>query len=161
VTQPQNPQAPQPSPVSHSGSSPTTPSASQANTNQSTALNTGAGKHTKHFLQNVWESVDQIGQALMGDLWRTVYLSIQDAIALYLLLLIPDSIGKWIFGKSFSDFGICLQENALSPTRYACFIIVASDFLLWIVLAGRIIGRFWVDFSSLWKGKGGSRHGSP
>jgi hypothetical protein len=161
VTQPQNPQAPQPSPTPYQGSSPAAPSASQPNTNQSAALNTGAGKHTKQFLENCWESVDQIGQALMGDLWRTVYLSIQDAIALYLLLLIPDSIGKWIFGKSFSDFGICLQENALGPTRYACFIMVASDFLLWIVLAGRIMGRFWADFSSLWKRKGGSGHGSP
>lgn len=161
MTRPQNPQAPQPSPTSSQSSSPAAPSASQANTNQSATLNTGAGKRTKQFLENCWEPVDQIGQALMGDLWRIVYLSIQDAIALYLLVLIPDSIGKWIFGKSFSDFGICLQENALGPTRYACFIIVASDILLWIVLGGRIMGRFWTDFSSLWKRKGGSGHGSP
>jgi hypothetical protein len=40
------------------------------------SLNTRAGKRTKQFLENFWESVDQIGQALMGDLWRTVYLSI-------------------------------------------------------------------------------------
>jgi hypothetical protein len=147
MTQPQNPQSPQPSPTPSQGSS-------QA------ALNTQAGKRTKKFLENCWETVDQIGKALMGDLWRTLYLSIQDAIALYLLLRIPDLIGKLIFGKSFSDFGICLQEDFLSPTRYACFIIVASDFLLWIVLAGRIIGRFWADLSELSKPRGGSGHGS-
>ncbi len=160
MTQPQNPKTPQPSASPYSGSSPAVPSASQANTNQSIVLNTQAGKRTKQFLENCWESVDQIGKALMGDLWRTVYLSIQDAIALYLLLKIPDLIGKLIFGKSFSDFGICLQEDALSPTRYACFIIVASDFLLWIVLAGRILARFWVDLRGLSKPKGGSGHGS-
>jgi uncharacterized protein YjbI with pentapeptide repeats len=154
VTQPQNPQAPQPSPPPHSGSSPTAPSASQANTNQSTALNTGAGKGTKRFLENYWEFVTQIGQVLMRGLWRPVYLSIHDAIALYLLCLILDSIGKWIFGKSFSDFGICLQENALSPTQSACFIIFTSDLFPWIVFSGRTMGRSWADFSSLWKRKG-------
>ncbi|MEH2152015.1 MAG: hypothetical protein V7K63_28575 [Nostoc sp.] len=95
------------------------------------------------FLKNIWEPLDLLGQSLMGDYWRTVYLSVQDAIALYILLKIPDLIGQWIFGNSFSDFGVCLKENTLGASRYACFIIVASDFLLWIVIAGRIIRRFW------------------
>lgn len=101
-----------------------------------------------------------MGKALMGDLWTTTYLSVQDAIALSILLQVPGLIGQWIIGKSFSDFSVCLQESALGPTRYACFIIVASDFLLWIVLAGRIIGRFWVDLRELRKSKGGGGHGS-
>ncbi|MGK7876596.1 MAG: hypothetical protein AB4426_25870 [Xenococcaceae cyanobacterium] len=69
-------------------------------------------------------------------------------------------IGLWIIGKKFSSFDVCLQENALGVSRYACFIIVASDFLLWIVLAGRIVSRFWEKFSSFWKGRGGTEHGS-
>ena len=96
----------------------------------------------------------------MGGYWKTVYLSVQDAIALSVLLKIPELLGQWILGKSFSDFGVCLKENALGASRYACFIIVISDFLLWIIIAGRIIGRFWEDLSDLRKGKGGSGHGS-
>lgn len=87
-------------------------------------------------------------------------MSVQDVIALSVLLKIPDLIGQLVLGKSFSDFGVCLKENALGASRYACFIIVISDFLLWIVIAGRVIGRFWADLSELRKGKGGSGHGS-
>jgi hypothetical protein len=118
------------------------------------------GTRTEKILENIFESLDRLGQRLMGELWRTFYLSVQDAIALSLLLQIPSLIGRWIIGKEFSSFDVCLKENALGASRYACFIIVASDFLLWIVLAGRIIGRFWVDFSSLWQKKGGSGGGS-
>ena len=98
---------------------------------------------------NVLELVDQVFYALMGQLGRTVYGSIQDAIALGILLKLPSLIGEIIIGKDFSSFDICLKESPFGASRYACFIIVASDFLLWIVLAGRIIGQFWGDLKDL------------
>ncbi len=98
---------------------------------------------------SVLEVIDQVFYGLMGQLGRTVYGSIQDAIAIGILLKLPGLIGEIIIGKDFSGFDICLQESAFGVSRYACFIIVASDFLLWIVLAGRIIGRFWADLKDL------------
>lgn len=130
---------------------------SQQQKPQHSQLQTKLGKNTFLFLINVWEPLDLLGQGLMGNYWRTVYLSIQDAIAIYVLLKIPDFIGHLIYGKSFSNFGVCLQENALGASHYACFIIVVSDFLLWIIIAARIIGRFWADLCNLRKG---GRHGS-
>ena len=127
---------------------------------QTSQAKTPLGQRTEKVLENIFEPLDLLGQRLMGELWRTFYLSVQDAIALGLLLQIPGLIGRWIIGKEFSSFDVCLQENALGASRYACFIIVASDFLLWIVLAGRIVGRFWEDFSSLWKKRGGTGGGS-
>ena len=121
---------------------------------------TPLGKRTEVALENTFEPLDLLGERLMGELWRTFYLSVQDAIALSLLLQIPGLIGHWITGEEFSSFKDCLQQDALGASRYACFIIVASDFLLWIVLAGRIVGRFWEDFSSLWKKRGGTGGGS-
>jgi hypothetical protein len=47
---------------------------------------TKLGKKTQKVLTSVWESLDQVGQGLMGELWRTVYQSVQDAIALGVLL---------------------------------------------------------------------------
>lgn len=116
-------------------------------------MQTKAGKCTERILKSIWEPMNLLGQSLIGDYWKTVYLSIQDAIALCILLKIPDFIGEKIFHTSFSNFGLCLKENALGASRYACFIIVASDFLLWILIAGRIIGRFWADWNDLRNGK--------
>ena len=107
------------------------------------------GKRIERLLDNILEPIDLVGQRLLGDLWQTFYLTVQDAIALGLLLQIPSFIGKIIIGKDFSSFDVCLQENALGPSRYACFIVVTSDFLLWIILAGRIIARFIVDLKNL------------
>jgi hypothetical protein len=123
-------------------------------------LKTRSGQQTEKLLNNILEPLDRIGQRLIGELWRTLYLSVQDAIALSCLLQIPSSIGRWIIGKEFSSFDVCLQENPLGSSCYACFIIVASDFLLWIILASRIIGRFWEDIRSLQKKKGGTGGGS-
>lgn len=142
MTQPQNPQPPQ------SVSPP-----AQTPAQQPVQMQTKTGRLTQRILKNIWEPLNLLGQTLMGDYSRTVYLSIQDAIALAVLLKIPDLLGQLILGKSFSDFGVCLQENALGASRYACFIIVASDFMLWIVIAGRIIGRFWADLKDLKNGK--------
>lgn len=120
-------------------------------------LKTKTGKRAERLLLNLWEPLDVLGRGLMGDLWRAVYLSVQDAIALSILLQLPSFIGRVIIGKDFSGFDVCLQENPLGVSRYACFIIITSDFCLWIILAGRIIGRFWVDLRGL---KGGNKHGS-
>jgi hypothetical protein len=120
-------------------------------------LKTETGKRVEKVLLNIWEPLDVLGRGLMGDLWRSVYLSIQDAIALSVLLQLPSLVGRIIIGKDFSSFDICLQENALGVSRYACFIIITSDFCLWIILAGRIIGRFWSDLRALGRGTG---HGS-
>jgi len=120
-------------------------------------LKTETGKRAERLLLNIWEPLDVLGRGLMGDLWRTVYLSVQDAIALSVLLQLPSFVGRIIIGKDFSSFDICLQENPLGVSRYACFIIITSDFCLWIILAGRIIGRFWLELSEL---KRGNKNGS-
>ncbi|WNZ22825.1 hypothetical protein HJG54_08120 [Leptolyngbya sp. NK1-12] len=120
-------------------------------------LKTTSGRFTQQVLMHIWEPLDVLGRALMGDLWRTVYLSVQDAIALSTLLQLPGLVGRIILGKDFASLDVCWQENALGVLRYACFIIVISDFLLWTVLAGRIIGRFWADLRELWRG---NRNGS-
>ena len=114
---------------------------------------TAVGKQTQKIMRNIWEPLDIVGKGVVGDLWRTVYLSIQDAIALSILLQIPSLIGRIIIGKDFSSFDVCLQENPLGASRYACFIIVMSDFCLWISLAGRVLGRFWADLRELKQGR--------
>jgi hypothetical protein len=85
----------------------------------------------------------------MGDLWCTVYLSVQDAIALGTLLKLPGLLGHIIIGKDFATFDVCVKESPLGIMFYACYIIIASDFCLWILLVGRIISRFLVDFGKL------------
>ena len=121
---------------------------------QLSQLQSVSGRLVQKLLLNVWEPLDLLGQGLLGDLWRTTYLSIQDAIALSILLRIPGLIGRLIIGKEFTSFDVCLQENALGALRYACFIIVTSDFGLWFILAVRIIGRFWADLGDIRKPPG-------
>ena len=108
-------------------------------------VTTRLGTFTKKVVMNVLELVDQVFYALMGRLGRIVYGSIQDAIAIGIILKLPGLISEIIIGEDFSSFNVCLQESPWGISRYACFIIVTSDFLLWIVLAGRIISRFRAD----------------
>jgi hypothetical protein len=110
---------------------------------------TNTGKRIERCLYHVWEPLDLLGRGLMGDLWRSVYLSVQDAIALSILLELPSLIGRVILGKRFSGFDVCLYENKFGVSRYACFVIIVSDFCLWVILAGRITGRFWEDLREL------------
>ena len=49
-------------------------------------LKTETGKRAERLLLNIWEPLDVLGRGLMGDLWRTVYLLVQDAISLSLVL---------------------------------------------------------------------------
>ncbi|NJK30279.1 MAG: hypothetical protein HC940_09080 [Acaryochloris sp. SU_5_25] len=121
---------------------------------------TKSGAFTRNLLRNIWEPLDHVGHALMGDLWRTVYLSVQDAIALSTLLQVPSWVGRVIIGRDFASFDVCQQENPLGVARYACYIIVTSDFLLWILLASRILGRFIADFRGQWQKPRKSDRGS-
>ena len=127
----------------------TEPQSSPPPVPQSPEAKTDFGMLTKNVVSNILEVVDQLLWAVMGKLGRTVYGSIQDAIALSILLTIPGFIGELILGKNFSSYDICLLENALGASRYACYIIVTSKFLLWIVIAGRIIIRFWKNLKDL------------
>lgn len=157
MTTPPNP-PPTPLTPTPSQSTPTPIQQSPGNT-QSTTLptvveppppvTTKLGTFTQKIVMNVLEFVDQVLYALMGPLGRTVFGSIQDAIAIGILLKLPGLIGEKIIGKDFSSWDICLKENPLGASFYACFIIVTSDFLLWIVLGGRILGKFWADLKDL------------
>lgn len=75
---------------------------------------TSSGQKTERILNNIFEPLDLIGQRILGELWRTFYESVQDAIALSLLLQIPGIIGKTIIGKDFSGYDMCLTESFLS-----------------------------------------------
>jgi hypothetical protein len=121
---------------------------------------TKAGKRTQAFLTGFWESLDQLGSVLMGELWRTVYLSIQDAIALGVLLQVPSWVGRIIIGKDFASFDLCQLESPLGVTRYACYIIITSDFLLWILLASRIVGRFIAEGREQWQNMKDKKYGA-
>jgi hypothetical protein len=116
---------------------------------------------TEKVLTAFLESIDVIGNKIMGDLWRTFYLSIQDAIALACLIQVPSLIGKFIIGKEYNSFNVCLSEDSLGPNRYACFVIVAADFGLWAVLAGRVLTRCIQDLMELIKKQGGSNGKQP
>jgi hypothetical protein len=121
---------------------------------------TKAGKWTQNFLTSFWDFLDPLGQALMGEIWRTVYLSIQDAIALGVLLQVPSWVGRIIIGKDFASFDLCQLESPLGVTRYACYIIITSDFLLWILLASRILGRFIAEGREQWQNMKEKNHGA-
>ena len=96
----------------------------------------------EEFLETLWKPLDKIGQALMGSLWRDVYETFQDAIALCFLFSIPGWIGNLILKADYSGFDECYNGwNALNVNRYGCYVIVGSGFVLWIIIAGRIIGR--------------------
>ncbi|NJK70284.1 MAG: hypothetical protein HC941_30650 [Microcoleus sp. SU_5_3] len=62
-------------------------------------VSTRSGKLTRKLVMNVLEIVDRVFYGLMGKLGRTVYGSIQDAIALGILLKIPGLIGQIIKRK--------------------------------------------------------------
>jgi hypothetical protein len=104
------------------------------------------GRTAETVLANVWEVIDLLGRSLMGELWRTVYFTVQDAIALAVLVRIPGLLSLWIAGKDFSSFDLCLKENPLGATFLACYLLVISDFATWIVLAARFSIRFSKDF---------------
>jgi hypothetical protein len=116
---------------------------------------------TEKRLIAILDVIDVIGKNVMGDLWRTFYLSVQDAISLACVIQIPSLIGKFIIGKEYNSFRVCLSEDALGPNRYACFVIVAADFGLWAVLGSRVLIRCIQDFMDLIKKQGGANGKQP
>lgn len=103
------------------------------------------------FLTIVFDDIiDVVGSKLLGDLWETLYLSIQDALVLGLLMQVPDKVGYWITGRKFTGLDMCIQEDSwLSVNRYVCFVMVLSNFALWGVLAARIFVRCVQDLRKL------------
>ena len=94
----------------------------------------------------------------MGELKKDVYETVQDAIALLVLLQIPGLVFKLITGEDYSGFDKCMVEwNQWSVNRYACFVIVASGFTLWIVISGRIIFRLYKSLYELAREKNGKK----
>lgn len=101
---------------------------------------------TEEFLNTIWELLDTVGKKIFGELWESIYLTVQDGIGLYIIVHIPSLIMLAFFGKTFFSYSVCLSvEDYLSPIRAGCFVIVTADFCVWMVLAGRIIGRFLED----------------
>jgi hypothetical protein len=116
---------------------------------KSSSPKTPFGRITEQFLLRVSDPLGVIGQHVLGAYWQTLCSSIQDAVALALILKVPSAIGGMLLSKDFNGFNVCLDQNPFGVERYACFIIVASDFCLWIVIAGRTIARFWTDWRGL------------
>jgi hypothetical protein len=100
------------------------------------------------------------GTKLIGPLWMTLFESMQDAIALGLLVKIPNFLSQWVLGKQFSGLDVCWHRtNIWSVDRYACFAIVLSDYTLWGVLIPRILYRSYRDLKNLKQKDKGSGHG--
>lgn len=98
---------------------------------------------TKRFLSKLWGPIDELGKVFFGELWQDVYLSIQDALALSVLVKLPAAVNDWVLGgESFSSFSTCIKEEVGNPNQLACFVVVGSTFLFWLLLAGRLLGRF-------------------
>ena len=111
---------------------------------------TALGKKVLSIMSNVSEAIHLIGPKIMGEqFWKIFYLSIQDIIALALLSQVSEWIYPIILGYSINSLAECLVMDSLSPGKYACFIIVASDFCGWILIAGRLIGRFFADITDI------------
>lgn len=95
------------------------------------------------FLEKAGEIIDPIGKKIFGSFWRDVYETLQDAIALCFLFSIPGWISKLVLGDDYSSFDQCYKSwNSLNVNRYACYVIVGSGFVLWLVVGGRILGKF-------------------
>jgi len=125
---------------------------------QSPPATTRLGLLTKKVAINIVEVLDQLLWALdrilwivMGKLGRTVYVSIQEAIALSIILTIPGLIYKLILGKDFSGYHACMLENALDTSWLACYVIVTFKDLFWLLIFGRFIGRIVTYIKDYWQ----------
>ena len=102
------------------------------------------------------ESINSVGSFLLGDLWKTFCLSVQDALAVGLVLLLPRLIGSILQYGEFERISDCHTLDIDSPRTLACYVIVSSGFLAWILIAGRFLGRFIKDFRALLPRQGGN-----
>ena len=103
----------------------------------------------KRLLLMLWDPLNVLGTCLMGQkLWSQVTEEVQEAIALCLLLQLPDLIGQLILQANFSSLTMC-SKDIWSVNRYACIVIVASDYLLWLTIGARILTRSIVNIRSI------------
>ena len=113
---------------------------------QPTTPKTKSGEFTKKLLLNFWDPLDLVGKALMGELWRDVYLTIQDAISLGILFVVFGWIFQRITGENFTGFDQCMNSwNIWEVNRYFCFVVVGLAFCSCISLGGRFLIRFSKD----------------
>jgi len=94
--------------------------------------------------------VHVVGKRFFGPLWMTLFESVQDAIALGLLVQVPSLLSKFVLGQEFAGLDACwINGNVWSISRYACAAIVLSDYTLWAVLIPRILVRCFRDLKKL------------
>lgn len=129
----------------------TEPQSSPPPVPQSPEAKTDLGMLTKNVVSSIFEVVDQLLWIVMGKLGRTVYLTIQDAIALSLIQRIPGLIYKSILGKNFSGYDVCMLGNTFDTSCVACYVIVTFKYLFWILLASRFLGRVLINIKDYWK----------
>ncbi|WP_287313322.1 hypothetical protein [Moorena sp. SIO1G6] len=108
------------------------------------------GKVIYQLLINIWDPLDLVGKALIGDLWRDVYLTIQDAIGLGILYVIFGWIFQSITKENFTGFDQCVGTwNVWEVNRYFCLVVVLLAFSSCITLCGRILKRLLKDLINL------------
>ena len=103
-------------------------------------------KEETNIVEKVFaEYIDPIGKAVMGELWRDVYETLQDAISLSFLFLIPGWIGKLILKEDYSSFDQCYKAwnggNGWNTNLCGCDVIVGAGFVFWFLITARIMGR--------------------
>ncbi|NEZ57845.1 hypothetical protein DXZ20_19790 [Leptolyngbyaceae cyanobacterium CCMR0081] len=103
----------------------------------------------KRLLLILWDPINILGTCLMGQrLWSQVTEEVREAIALCLLLQLPDLIGQLILQENFSSLIMC-PKDIWSVNRYACIVIVTSDYLLWLTIGARILTRSIINIRSI------------
>lgn len=111
---------------------------------------TRSGKVINELLINILDPLYQVGIVLLGDLWRDVYLTIQDAIGLGILYVIFGWIFHWITKENFTGFDQCWDTwSVWEANRYFCFVVVLLAFSSCITLCGRILKRLLKDLINL------------
>ncbi|NEP53137.1 MAG: hypothetical protein F6K65_31790 [Moorea sp. SIO3C2] len=112
------------------------------------------GKIINELIINIWELLDELGKALIGDLWRDVYLTIQDAIGLGFLYVVFGWIFKWITQESFTGFDQCVETwNVWEVNRYFCLNVVLLAFISCITLFVRFLKRLLTNLIYLVRNK--------
>jgi len=97
------------------------------------------------WLDKTLEVCSRLGKAIFGKFWLPIiWDTAQDAIGAYLVLSIGGIAGRFIAGKDFSSFAVCLKElqaDQTSVTPYVCYGMVALDFALWGAVLARLLYR--------------------
>lgn len=110
-------------------------------------------QHIRRILTEIWNPLDEIGQGLMGDLWRPTYLTIQDTIAVLVLVFVLSLLGsqlQGVTGQNFADFRDCHRFPPTNVNFYQCYVITGSNFTVWFIFGGRFILHFWETVEEIW-----------